>query len=303
MKLVRFSIAAILILQLGVIVHAASFNCARASTSTEKAICSDKELSTFDDQVSALYKAGLARETVDAAEQLRISQRAWLKTRNACLDVSCLQQTYRGRLAFLSFLSKGPIPQSVADTGSTAALASSAPASAETASSGDQSDLCEAIALARVPASGVDDPESALAPGEIDHSVTQYQIDKKTGVGSFCSHGGYCYPRFKLEAGKPVEVLHLQNCRVGGKIDEDDDDTTYSVDLDRSKNSQADLKWSDVQNTLVGMNLEEAEADEAAQYYVQKPTSRCGMLVKKALEGDPVSKSKLQEFPDYCQQR
>ncbi len=301
MKLVRFSIASILVLQLGPIAHAVSFNCAKASTLTEKAICSDKELSTFDDQVYALYKAGLARETVDSAEQLRISQRAWLKTRNACLDVSCLQQTYRGRLAFLSAISKGPIPQSVADTRPTAALDSPAPASAETASSGNGSDLCEAIALARVPS--LDDPASALAPGEIDHSVTQYQIDKKTGVGSFCSHGGYCYPRFELEAGKPVEVLRLQNCRVGGKIDEDDDDTTYSVDLDRSKNSQTDLKWNDVKNTLLGMNLDEASSDEAAQYYVQKPTSRCGMLVKKALEGDPASKSKLQEFPDYCQRR
>jgi uncharacterized protein len=301
MKLVRFTIAAISVLLLGAIAHAASFNCAKASTLTEKAICSDKELSTLDDQVSALYKAGLAGETVDSGEQLKIGQRAWLKTRNACSDVICLKQSYRGRLAVLSAIPKGPIPQSVADTDPTIAFANQAPASAETASSGDGSYLCNAIALARVPS--LDDPASALAPGEIDPSVTQYQINKKTGVGSFCSHGGYCYPRFKLEAGRPVEVLHLQNCRVGGKIDEDEDDTTYSVDLDRSKNSQADLKWNDVKNTLLGMNLDEASSSEAAQYYVQKPTSRCGMLVKKALEGDPVSKSKLQEFPDYCQQR
>jgi hypothetical protein len=188
---------------------------------------------------------------------------------------------------------------SVADAGPPAALASPAPASDEAASSG--SDLCRAVALARVPS--IENPESALAPGEIDEAVTQYVVSKKTGVGSFCSHGGYCYPRFKSEAGKSVEVLHLQNCRIGAKAFEDADDTTYSVDLDRSKNSQADLKYNDLKNTLSGMNLCSACADNAAQYYLQKPTSECGVLVKRALEGDPASKSKLEEFPDYCQWR
>lgn len=188
---------------------------------------------------------------------------------------------------------------SVADAGPPAALASPAPASDEAASSG--SDLCRAVALARVPS--IENPESALAPGEIDEAVTQYVVNKKTGVGSFCSHGGYCYPRFKSEAGKSVEVLHLQNCRIGAKAFEDADDTTYSVDLDRSKNSQADLKYNDLKNTLSGMNLCSACADNAAQYYLQKPASECGVLVKRALEGDPASKSKLEEFPDYCQWR
>jgi hypothetical protein len=75
------------------------------------------------------------------------------------------------------------------------------------------------------------------------------------------------------------------------------------VDLDRSKNSQADLKYNDLTNTLLTMGLCNACAGNAAQYYLQKPSSECGLLVKSALEGDPASKEKLLESPYYCQWR
>jgi uncharacterized protein len=38
----------------------ASFNCAKASTFVEKAICTDKQLSSLDDQPAGLYKAAHA---------------------------------------------------------------------------------------------------------------------------------------------------------------------------------------------------------------------------------------------------
>jgi hypothetical protein len=155
--------------------------------------------------------------------------------------------------------------------------------------------------LVHVPS--IESPESALAPGDVQDSVTQYNVSKKTGVGSFCSHGGYCYPRFISIGGKLTEVLQLKNCRIGGKTSEDEDETRYSVDLDRLKNSQADLKYNDLTNTLLTMGLCTACAGNAAQYYLQKPSSECGLLVKSALEGDPASKEKLLESPDYCQWR
>jgi hypothetical protein len=191
-----------------------------------------------------------------------------------------------------------------ADTVSPREVDSAAPAatSDQSASIGSsRSDLCRAVALVHVPS--IESPESALAPGDVQDSVTQYNVSKKTGVGSFCSHGGYCYPRFISIGGKLTEVLQLKNCRIGGKTSEDEDQTRYSVDLDRSKNSQADLKYNDLTNTLLTMGLCTACAGNAAQYYLQKPSSECGLLVKSALEGDPASKEKLLESPDYCQWR
>lgn len=62
-----------------------SFDCAKASTQVESAICADWTLSAFDRWVGQLYK-GMA-EWVDQAtlDQVKASQRAWLKDeRNAC---------------------------------------------------------------------------------------------------------------------------------------------------------------------------------------------------------------------------
>ena len=62
-----------------------SFDCAKASTTVEKAICDDSTLSDFDRWVGQLYK-GLSAE-LDSAGQaaLKAEQRGWLKDeRNAC---------------------------------------------------------------------------------------------------------------------------------------------------------------------------------------------------------------------------
>ncbi len=91
------------------IVHAASFDCAKASTTVEKAICSNAELSALDDRLSAAYKAALT-DTLDPAS-VKTSQREWVKARNACKTVSCLQEAYRGRIAALG---NGGIPETEA---------------------------------------------------------------------------------------------------------------------------------------------------------------------------------------------
>ncbi|MBV5308902.1 hypothetical protein [Chromatium okenii] len=48
------------------------------------------------------------------------------------------------------------------------------------------------------------------------------------------------------------------------------------------------------------MGLCNACADNVAQYYTEKPNSKCGKLAKQALEGNPTSIEKLQSFPSYC---
>ena len=197
-----------------------------------------------------------------------------------------------------------PSALSAPNTGSIPTVESAGPAvpsDESAASSSSGSDLCRMVALVRVPS--IEDPESAMSPGETHDSVTQYNVSKKTGAGTFCTHGGYCYPRFVSIAGKTTEALQLQNCRIGRKASEDADETSYRVDLDRSKVSKADLTYNDVTNTLLNMGLCSACAGNAAQHYVQRPASECGRLVKSALEGDPASKVQLMEFPEYCKWR
>ncbi|MBU4611383.1 DUF1311 domain-containing protein [Achromobacter sp. GG226] len=82
---------------------AASFDCARAATPTEQAICERPALAEQDRALAEVYarRLGLAKagnaQTVDA---LRASQRAWLKTRDRCgRDADCLQASYTQRIA------------------------------------------------------------------------------------------------------------------------------------------------------------------------------------------------------------
>ena len=80
--------------------NAASFDCAKATTLVEKAICGDSHLSARDDALMAAYKHALVEAT--DANRLKAEQRAWLKNvRNQCQDVGCLIRAYDRRIAEL----------------------------------------------------------------------------------------------------------------------------------------------------------------------------------------------------------
>jgi hypothetical protein len=160
-------------------------------------------------------------------------------------------------------------------------------------------DLCRAKALRDVAA--LESPDSILESGEYDGAITQYRINKLTGMGSFCSHGGYCYPTHVNVKGKKKEALRLVNCKVGKLYDSDEEENYYSVDVDRPKNKKSELRKDDLENRFLDMGLCSACADNVAEFYIKNPKSSCAELAKQALEGNPDATKKLVAFPDYCQ--
>jgi len=81
--------------------HAASFDCGKAATLVEKAICSDPALSNLDDSLTQTYQTAL--ENSGDADSLKTKQKTWLNNvRNKCPDVACLKQAYGKRIAKLS---------------------------------------------------------------------------------------------------------------------------------------------------------------------------------------------------------
>ena len=58
--------------------HAASFDCARARTGVEKAICADPKLSEYDERIAAAYKRGLGEWNGAIRAYVRNDQRQWL---------------------------------------------------------------------------------------------------------------------------------------------------------------------------------------------------------------------------------
>jgi uncharacterized protein len=81
--------------------YGASFDCAKASTRTEKTICTDQQLSDLDDLLMISYTKALSRESDKSP--LKTAQRNWLKSvRNICQDKTCLGKAYTSRLAELN---------------------------------------------------------------------------------------------------------------------------------------------------------------------------------------------------------
>ena len=150
-------------------------------------------------------------------------------------------------------------------------------------------DICEAVAVRDVAA--VDNPGSVLKKGKVQGAVTQYNVNKKTGKAMFCSHGGYCYP---------ANGLKLTNCKVGAKDPHNDpDEVSYGLDVIRSKNSSASLRYDDLDNQLLEMGMCSACASNAADTYIKRPGSPCGKTIKRALEGNPIAKKELADG-DAC---
>lgn len=88
---------------------AASFDCAKAQSRIDKAICADAEVSTLDEHLARYYQAARAALQI-SVECLAADQRRWLgSVRNACKDAACLRKAYLERLAELDPLQPGAI--------------------------------------------------------------------------------------------------------------------------------------------------------------------------------------------------
>jgi hypothetical protein len=160
--------------------------------------------------------------------------------------------------------------------------------------------LCEAEVLRKVAA--VENPDSILQRGDVLSEVTQYNENKRTGVGTFCSHGSFCYPRYVSVDGEQFEALRLTNCTVGeADIDyANPDEIFYPMVVDRSRVSASDLREDDVENKLLALGLCNVCANNVAELYIKAPASRCTKLVKQALDGNSEAIETLVSFPDYC---
>jgi len=78
-----------------------SFDCRKATTASERLICSNVELCQVDVQSANLYRA-VRRNAVDK-EALKKEQISWMKNqRDVCLDTESMLRVYKDRIAQLS---------------------------------------------------------------------------------------------------------------------------------------------------------------------------------------------------------
>ena len=107
-------IATIILIFLGVgRVSAASFDCTKADTPFEKAICSTPDLSVLDERLGVAYRTALGGLSDGAKKEMLEGQRVWLDvTRHECSPFAelptlayggtyCLIQSFQSRISVL----------------------------------------------------------------------------------------------------------------------------------------------------------------------------------------------------------
>jgi uncharacterized protein len=76
--------------------RAASFDCSKAKTETEKAVCKDHAIGSLDEILAGRFRVAL--KTPNNAESIKKSQTLWLRDRNKCsADIDCLFRAYESR--------------------------------------------------------------------------------------------------------------------------------------------------------------------------------------------------------------
>jgi uncharacterized protein len=97
----------------GIAVAQPSFDCAKASTPVERAICGDAKLAAADRELANVYGALFGRLSGPAKEHLTNDQRRWLGNRGKSCTAElpwCLTNRYRQRIATLKAVGEGEYP-------------------------------------------------------------------------------------------------------------------------------------------------------------------------------------------------
>jgi uncharacterized protein YecT (DUF1311 family) len=79
----------------------ASFDCTKAVSPTEKAICQSMQLASFDRSVASAYQQARiqAKQAGDGLNELVSAQKTWMHQRDICAgDATCILKSLKGRL-------------------------------------------------------------------------------------------------------------------------------------------------------------------------------------------------------------
>ena len=79
-----------------------SFDCARARTRGEQAVCADPGLAALDRQMAAQYGRAIAGVSPDRQALLRQTRDRFLAFRDSCPNDGCVADAYRGRMQEIS---------------------------------------------------------------------------------------------------------------------------------------------------------------------------------------------------------
>lgn len=108
----KFKLFSLLLLTLCFQAHSASFDCAKAKSQIEKAICADTVLGGLDEKLGTVYSSLRSNLTDVAKNKVRAHQSLWLKilpsscsseakNKDTSKFIACLSNSYKSRISYL----------------------------------------------------------------------------------------------------------------------------------------------------------------------------------------------------------
>lgn len=157
--------------------------------------------------------------------------------------------------------------------------------------SASETDLCKTMVLRPIgllfaEAEGVSAAElpPTIRKGTVIRRVTQYVVDRETGLTGFCAHFGTCYRATATVNARQVKAQRLLNCTIDFKNpDKDEFEIIYGLEPDPRKNSARDMRVYRAFARLLSFGV---ESETLARTSVDAPRSRCGRIARRALAGD-----------------
>lgn len=96
------------------------------------------------------------------------------------------------------------------------------------------------------------------------------------------------------------KITNVKKMIDNGDVESSEVESIKEV-LGLTKRSDVGQSYGFSKKKFIEMGLCGACADNVAQYYTKKPTSQCGVLAKKALEGNPIAVEDLLTFRKFCE--
>jgi uncharacterized protein len=98
----RTAFAVVLAIMFAADAQAASFDCGRARSPDEIAICANRDLNDMDVRMTTLFDIAKGFVLMGERGAMQDDQRTWLAERRRCrADVACLRRSYRKRIGEL----------------------------------------------------------------------------------------------------------------------------------------------------------------------------------------------------------
>ena len=133
---------------------------------------------------------------------------------------------------------------------------------------------CEGVALKNV--SAIEDHSSILKKGENIGDLILYSVNSKGQPATYAQTGGYSYP---------ASAIKLLNCHIKKTPTPYDPGFTYSLVLDNTSANATIILRESIEQRLEDDGMDDADAGNAADAYLNHPATACGKATKMILGG------------------